>query len=73
MLTGDNWTTAKAVARRLGIDEVEAEVLPEQKSEIVTRLKSQGRVVAMAGGIHFSKCAQNPRENKTVSVKNSAL
>ena len=49
MLTGDNWTTAKAVARRLGIDEVEAEVLPDQKSAVVQRYKAAGQVVAMAG------------------------
>ncbi|MGE0256785.1 MAG: heavy metal translocating P-type ATPase [Alphaproteobacteria bacterium] len=49
MLTGDNWTTAKAVARRLGIDDVEAEVLPDQKSAVVQRYKGEGRVVAMAG------------------------
>ena len=49
MLTGDNWTTAKAVARRLGIDEVEAEVLPEQKSAVVRKHKDAGHVVAMAG------------------------
>jgi Cu+-exporting ATPase len=49
MLTGDNRTTAEAVAKRLGIDEVEAEVLPEQKSAVVKRLREQGRVVAMAG------------------------
>jgi Cu+-exporting ATPase len=49
MLTGDNRTTAEAVARSLGIDAVEAEVLPEDKSRIVTRLKGEGRVVAMAG------------------------
>jgi Cu+-exporting ATPase len=49
MLTGDNWTTAKAVARRLGIDEVEAEVLPDQKSAVVQRYKAAGRVVGMAG------------------------
>ncbi|KFL30597.1 haloacid dehalogenase [Devosia riboflavina] len=49
MLTGDNWTTAKAVARQLGIDEVEAEVLPDQKSVVVQRHKAAGEVVAMAG------------------------
>ena len=49
MLTGDNRTTAKAVAARLGIDEVEAEVLPDQKSAVVAKLKKEGRVVAMAG------------------------
>jgi len=49
MLTGDNRTTAEAVGRTLGIDTVEAEVLPEDKSRIVTRLKGEGRIVAMAG------------------------
>ena len=49
MLTGDNRTTADAVARQLGITEVEAEVLPDQKSEVVTRLRSEGKIVAMAG------------------------
>ena len=49
MLTGDNRTTADAVARRLGISEVEAEVLPDQKSAVVAKLQRAGRVVAMAG------------------------
>ncbi|MFN5688274.1 heavy metal translocating P-type ATPase, partial [Bradyrhizobium sp.] len=49
MLTGDNRTTAQAVARRLGIGDVEAEVLPDQKSAVVARLQKEGRKVAMAG------------------------
>jgi Cu+-exporting ATPase len=49
MLTGDNWTTARAVGQQLGITEVEAEVLPDQKSKVVERYKAEGRVVAMAG------------------------
>ena len=49
MLTGDNRTTANAVAKALGIADVEAEVLPDQKREIVARLRAAGRVVAMAG------------------------
>jgi Cu+-exporting ATPase len=49
MLTGDNRTTANAIARRLGLTEVEADVLPDQKAEVVTKLKKEGRVVAMAG------------------------
>jgi Cu+-exporting ATPase len=49
MLTGDNRSTADAVARRLGIDEVEAEVLPDRKAEVIRKLQGQGRIVAMAG------------------------
>ncbi len=49
MLTGDNRTTAEAVARALGIDEVQADVLPDGKADAVKRLQAEGRVVAMAG------------------------
>ena len=49
MLTGDNRITAQAVAKKLGIDRIEAEVLPEQKASIVKQLQAQGRIVAMAG------------------------
>ncbi len=49
MMTGDNRTTAEAVAARLGIDDVQAEVLPQDKAAVVERLRAEGRVVAMAG------------------------
>jgi Cu+-exporting ATPase len=49
MLTGDSRTTAEAVSKKLGIDEVVAEVLPDQKADIVKRFQSEGRTVAMAG------------------------
>ncbi len=49
MLTGDNRSTAEAVARQLGINEIEADVLPDQKNEVIKRLQKEGRIVAMAG------------------------
>jgi Cu+-exporting ATPase len=49
MLTGDNRRTAEAVARKLGIDKVEAEILPDEKSRVIQRLQKEGRIVAMAG------------------------
>jgi len=49
MLTGDNRATAQAVGRKLGVDEIEAEVLPEDKGKAVERLRKEGRIVAMAG------------------------
>jgi len=60
MLTGDNETTARAVADRLNIDEVEAEVSPDRKNEIVRQLRDQGRTVAMAGdGINDAPALAN--------------
>ena len=49
MLTGDNRTTAEAVARRLHIDDVQADVLPEQKAAVIKRLQTDGHIVSMAG------------------------
>jgi len=49
MLTGDSRKTAEAVAGKLGIDEIQAEVLPDQKAEVVKQLQAEGRIVAMAG------------------------
>ena len=49
MLTGDNRTTAQAVASKLGLDDIQAEVLPDQKAAVVKRLQSEGHIVAMAG------------------------
>jgi P-type Cu+ transporter len=49
MLTGDNRTTAEAVARKLGVTEIEADVLPQDKGKVVERLRKQGRIIAMAG------------------------
>jgi heavy metal translocating P-type ATPase len=49
MLTGDNRTTAQAVAKRLGISEIEAEVLPDRKAEVIAKLRGEGRIVAMTG------------------------
>ena len=49
MLTGDNRTTAQAVAQRLGISEIDAEVLPGRKAEVIAKLRGEGRIVAMAG------------------------
>ena len=56
MLTGDSRTTATAVATKLGIDEVIAEVLPEDKSSQIKKLQSEGRFVAMAGDGEMYVC-----------------
>jgi Cu+-exporting ATPase len=49
MLTGDSTTTAQAVAKKLGLDDVVAEVLPDQKADVVKKFQNEGRIVAMAG------------------------
>ena len=64
MLTGDNATTAEAVAAKLALDDVIADVLPDEKAAVVRRLQEEGRVVAMAGdGINDA-----PRWRKRVSA-----
>ena len=61
MLTGDNRTTAQAVAAKLGITDIEAEVLPEQKNAIVRALRSEGHAVAMAGdGVNDARRSLKP-------------
>jgi len=62
MITGDNHITANAVAGNLGIDQVHAEVLPEQKAELIKKLQAEGHIVAMAGdGINDAGAGTGPR------------
>ena len=80
MLTGDNRTTAQVVASKLGLDDIQDEVLPDQKAAIVKRLQSEGHVVAMAGdgvndalaqaevGIAMGTCADVAMESTGITL-----
>jgi len=72
MLTGDNETTAQAVARRLGIDEVEAEILPQDKAKVVARRRKEGRIVAMADDGVNDAPALGGRSPPVHSIRRSA-